>query len=181
MSLIGKQPVILPPNVTLSQQGQRFTVVGPLGQLTEEFSPRIKVTVDGNIVTFDRRSNMPSDRALHGLSRALFQNQVIGVTAGFKKNLELVGTGYRVTKTSTGISLTVGFSHPVEITAPAGISFEIEGNNKVAVAGIDKHLVGQVAANIRKVHPPEPYKGKGVRYEGEVVRKKAGKTAKAGA
>ena len=103
------------------------------------------------------------------------------MTAGFKKNLELVGTGYRVTKTGTGISLTVGFSHPVEITAPAGISFEIEGNNKVAVAGIDKHLVGQVAANIRKVHPPEPYKGKGVRYEGEVVRKKAGKTAKAGA
>jgi large subunit ribosomal protein L6 len=181
MSRIGNQPITLPSNVNFTLEGKKVTVSGPLGTLTQEMSNRIIISQDGQVLVFKRKSNAPVDRAAHGLVRALVNNMVEGVTKGFQKNLELVGTGYRVTKVGSDLSLTVGFSHPVVIKPEPGITLDVEGNNKIFVKGIDKHMVGQIASNIRKVHPPEPYKGKGVRYEGEVVRRKAGKAAKAGA
>lgn len=181
MSRIGQQNITLPTSVTFLQEGDKVTVTGPLGTLSQNLPNRILINKTDQTLTFKRRADSPSDRAAHGLVRALVANMVEGVTQGFQKNLELVGTGYRVTKTGQDLSLTVGYSHPVIVKSVAGISLDVEGNNKIFVKGIDKHLVGQVAANIRKIHPPEPYKGKGVRYEGESVRRKAGKAAKAGA
>lgn len=181
MSLIGTTPLALPDNVNLTVDGPRLQIQGPLGTLTHRLPREIKMIQTDRVLTFERKSNLPAHRALHGLTRALVANMVEGVTKGFEKRLELVGTGYRVSQAGDKLNITAGFSHPVEVTASSGVSFTTEGNNKITVKGIDKYAVGQAAANIRKIRPPEPYKGKGIRYEGEVVRRKAGKAAKVGA
>lgn len=181
MSLIGNSPITIPDSVTVDLKPHHLEVVGPLGTLKHQLPREIKAQKDDHLLTFQRSSHLPAHRALHGLTRALAANMVEGVTKGFEKRLEMVGTGYRVAKTGTGISLSVGLSHSVELTPPPGITLEVEGNNKIIIKGIDKYLVGQTAANIRNVRKPEPYKGKGIRYEGEVVRRKAGKAAKVGA
>lgn len=181
MSRIGNQAIILPTSVTLSRNGNVIEISGPLGKLSKSVSPSIDIKQEGENVTFSRRSNIPSERALHGLTRALVANMVEGITKGFEKHLELVGTGYRVTATGNGITLNLGLSHPVEFVTPTGITLTVEGNNKIHLKGNDKEQLGQFAANIRAARPPEVYKGKGVRYQGEVVRRKAGKAAKVGA
>jgi large subunit ribosomal protein L6 len=181
MSRIGRQPVVVPAGVTVSVAADTITVKGPKGELTEAMFPGITVMVEGNEVVVARENDEIQSRASHGLIRSLIANMVMGVTQGFEKKLEMVGTGYRVATKGQGLSLSVGYSHPVDVEPPKGISFKVEGNNKISVLGASKYLVGQVAANIRAVRPPEPYKGKGIRYENEVVRKKAGKAAKTGA
>lgn len=181
MSRIGNQQITIKDNVTVTQDGNQVTVKGPLGELKETLPKEIKITQEGGVLVFKRPSDVPAIKALHGLTRALVNNLIEGVTVGYSKNLEMVGTGYRVSKAGESLTLSVGLSHPVEIKAVPGITFEVEGNNKITVKGINKQQVGQVAANIRAVRPPEPYKGKGIRYEGEVVRRKAGKAAKTAA
>lgn len=181
MSRIGKKPIIFEGNVTPTLVGQVITVKGPLGELSHTIPDAVIVKLEGNTLTLERRGNTPSSRALHGLTRALIQNMVDGVTKGYEKKLELVGTGYRVAQTGQGLTLSVGFSHPVVVEAKPGITLKAEGNNAITITGINKELVGQVASNIRKTKPPEPYNGKGIRYAGEVVRRKAGKAAKTGA
>lgn len=180
MSLIGKKPVEIPSGVTVTITADRIVVKGPKGELSADRMPGIAVEQKDNTIVVTRNSDAPAQRAAHGLIRSLINNMVIGVTQGFEKRLEMVGTGYRVAMKGQGITLSVGYSHPVDVTPPAGVTFAVEGNNKIIVKGFDKYVVGQVAANIRKVRPPEPYKGKGIRYENEVVRRKAGKAAKAG-
>jgi len=182
MSRVGRQPIALAQGVTIDIQGSTVAVKGPRGTLTREISPEISVTqADGQLVV-TRPSDQKDHRALHGLTRALLNNMVTGVTTGFTKALELQGVGYRAQKNGNNVTLAVGYSHPVEVTPPAGIEFAVEGPNpiRVLVQGIDKELVGQVAANIRSIRAPEPYKGKGIRYSGEVVRRKAGKAGKGG-
>lgn len=179
MSRIGNAPITIPDSVTVTTSPDKVEVKGPLGTLEQVVSHKIAIKQEGAVLSFSRRSNNPDVRALHGLTRSLVNNMIEGVTKGFEKNLEFVGTGYRVTKAGNDLSLTVGFSHPVEIKAVEGITFDVQGNDKITVKGIDKQLVGQVSANIRSVRPPEPYKGKGIRYQGELVRRKAGKAAKA--
>lgn len=181
MSRIGNAPITLPQGVTLTLTDHTIDVTGPLGKLTTSLPVGIKLEQDGQTLKFTRKSNIPAVRALHGLSRALVANLIEGVTKGYSKTLELVGTGYRVSATGNSITLNLGLSHPVSFTAPEGVTLTIEGNNKIHIKGINKELVGQTAANIRAARPPEVYKGKGVRYEGEVVRRKAGKAAKVGA
>jgi len=181
MSRIGKQPVIIPEGVQVEAAGQRLKVSGRLGTLEREIRPEIAVAVDEKQVTLKPKSSNSRAEAYWGLERSLIANMVEGVTAGYRRELELVGLGYRVSKTGDGISLAVGFSHPVEIAAPEGVTLEVKGNNLIKVSGIDKALVGQVAAKIRAVRPPEPYKGKGIKYVGEVIRRKAGKAGKVGA
>ncbi len=179
MSKIGRQIIELPAGVTVTVNPTAIAVKGPKGELSVATMPGITVSQEGAKVSVARDSDLPAQRSAHGLIRSLINNMVIGVTQGFEKKLEMVGTGYRVATKGQGITLSVGFSHPVEVVPPQGITFAVEGNNKIKVSGIDKHLVGQIAANIREVRPPEPYKGKGIKYEGEVVRRKAGKAAKA--
>jgi large subunit ribosomal protein L6 len=165
-------------NVTIGASdggGAVCTVKGSGGQLIQEIHPDVSVTVDGDSVVVTRKSDAPKHRALHGLTRALVNNMVIGVTDGFKKTLEIVGTGYRAQMQGQSLVLTVGFSHPVELAPLDGATFEVESPTLVHVTGIDKQVVGQQAALIRRVRPPEPYKGKGIRYQDEVVRLKAGK------
>lgn len=181
MSLIGKQPVTIPENVTLTLEGKVVSVKGPAGELTHTIPPAITPVLEDKTLKLSRLDDIPKSRALHGLTRALINNMVIGVTEGFKKNLELIGTGFRVVKQGDKLVFSLGFSHPVEIQSPDGIKFEVEGNTKITISGIDKQKVGQVAAEIRNFRPPEVYKGKGIRYENEVVRRKAGKAAKVGA
>lgn len=181
MSRIGNQAIILPENVQFTLDNKVIEISGPLGKLTQTLPTGISTHLEGQVLTFKRRGNLPQERALHGLTRALVANMVEGVTNGFSKTLELVGTGYRVAASGNGITLNLGLSHPVEFTAPEGVTLTVEGNNKIHLKGIDKTLVGQAAANIRKTRPPEVYKGKGIRYQGEIVRKKAGKAAKAAA
>lgn len=178
MSRIGKQPVVIPEGVTVVVSPASIVVKGPKGELSEKMYPGIKVEVVGKEVLVTRRANDPQHRASHGLIRSLIENMVIGVTKGFEKKLELMGTGYRVVTKGAGISLSLGYSHPIEVDAVTGITFKVEGNNKITITGISKYLVGQISAKIRELRPPEPYKGKGVRYENEVVRRKAGKAAK---
>lgn len=180
MSRIGKQPVPLAKNVELTIDGSTVKVKGPKGELTRTFPQGIVISVEDGTAVVKRPNDEKQSRALHGLSRSLLANMVSGVAEGYTKTLELQGVGYRVTQSGKGITLAVGFSHPVEVTPPAGIDLEVEGTTKLHVRGIDKELVGQVAANIRKVRKPEPYKGKGIRYLGEYVRRKAGKAGKAG-
>ena len=176
MSRIGNKPITIPAGVEVKQDGNKFTVKGPKGQLERELSSEIKVNIDGNEITFERSSNLPNIRALHGTTRANLNNMIVGVSEGFSKGLELVGVGYRVQANGKGLTLSLGYSHPVEIEAVEGITFKVEGNTKISVEGIDKQLVGQVAANIRAKRPPEPYKGKGVKYAAdEVIRRKEGK------
>ncbi len=181
MSRIGNASITLPDSVTLTVDHHALKMTGPLGELSWNLPTPIKLTQEDKVLSFTRKSNLPAYRALHGLSRATINNLVEGVTKGFTKNLEMIGTGYRVARSGQGLTISVGFSHPVEVAAPDGIEFTVEGNNKIKVYGINKELVGQTAANIRKIRPPEPYKGKGIRYEGEFVRRKAGKAAKVGA
>jgi large subunit ribosomal protein L6 len=158
--------------------GQSVTVKGPKGSLNFVVAEPIEVSQTDGVLAVTRPNDERRSRALHGLSRTLISNMVIGVTAGYEKSLELVGTGYRVAAKGTDLEFQLGFSHPVLVSAPEGISFQVESPVKLKISGIDKQKVGEVAANIRKIRPPEPYKGKGVRYEGEVVRRKAGKAGK---
>ncbi len=177
MSRIGKKPIDLPKGVEVKIQDSVLSAKGPLGQLKYTVPAGISVEVQESSVVITRATEQKRQRALHGLVRSLVNNMVIGVSTGFTKTLEIVGIGYRAKKEGNVLNLAVGYSHPVNFPAPEGITIDVEGQNKVIVKGIDKQKVGQVAANIRKVRTPEPYKGKGIRYSDEVVRKKVGKTA----
>ena len=178
MSRIGRVPVEIPAGVTVTADGQFVSVKGPKGELSLKVANPIEVNIEDNQVVVTRPDDERASRSLHGLTRTLIANQIIGVTQGYTKGLEIVGTGYRVAQKGNSVEFALGFSHPVLIDPPAGISLTVEGNNKLTVSGIDKQAVGEVAANIRKIRKPEPYKGKGVRYAGEVVRRKAGKSGK---
>lgn len=178
MSRVGKKPVIIADGVTVTFDGNLCTVKGPKGELSRELHPAIKVNVEDNEITFERPSDHKEHRALHGTMRALVNNMVEGVTKGFERALELNGVGYRASKSGNKLVLNVGYSHPVEITPEEGIEIEVPSNTKVIVKGINKERVGALASNIRAVRKPEPYKGKGIRYEGEYVRRKEGKTGK---
>ncbi|HVA38426.1 MAG TPA: 50S ribosomal protein L6 [Candidatus Dormibacteraeota bacterium] len=180
MSRIGKLPIPLPGGVTVQVGESEVKVKGPKGELVQEIRPQVSVVVEGDQVLVMRKNDERAARALHGLTRTLVANMIQGVTKGFRKSLEIQGVGYRAAKAGEDLNLTLGFSHPVVYKAPLGISFATEGPTKIHVEGIDKQLVGQVAAEIRDIRPPEPYKGKGVRYEGEFVRKKLGKAGKTG-
>lgn len=177
MSRIGNTPITIPSGVTVTIAEGKVTVKGTKGELSVELLKGIKVEQKDDKIVVSRTNDERQTRAFHGLIRSLIENHVTGVTEGYKKTLKMVGTGYRVATKGAGITLSVGFSHPVDFSAPAGVSIKVEGNDTIHIEGIDKQAVGQVAANIRKIKPPEPYKGKGIRYEDEVVRKKAGKTA----
>ncbi|BFQ94974.1 50S ribosomal protein L6 [Enterococcus cecorum] len=178
MSRIGNKVVVLPQGVEVKQNGNEVTVKGPKGELTRTFSEDIKMNIEGNEVTFTRPNDSKEMKTIHGTTRAIFHNMVVGVSEGFQKALELIGVGYRAQLQGSKLVLNVGYSHPVEITAPAGVTFEVPSNTQVVVKGISKEAVGEIAANIRGVRPPEPYKGKGIRYVGEYVRRKEGKTGK---
>ncbi|HUB71291.1 MAG TPA: 50S ribosomal protein L6 [Acidimicrobiales bacterium] len=179
MSRIGRTPVPVPSGVNVALDGQSVTVTGPRGSLSHTVAADITVRQDGQLLLVERPDDERRSRSLHGLTRTLVNNMVVGVTTGFSKDLEIVGVGYRATpKGSSTIELALGFSHPVTVDAPSGISFEVPSPTRITVRGSDKQAVGEVAAKIRKLRPPEPYKGKGVRYAGEVVRRKAGKAAK---
>ena len=180
MSRIGKMPVTVPSGVDVSLDDLTVVVKGPKGRLEQRVLPIIEVTIDGGAVVVARKSDDKPGRSAHGLTRTLIANMIDGVTKGFRKSLELQGVGYRVNKAGSDLNFLLGYSHPVTYAAPAGIAFTVEGTNKIHVEGIDKQRVGQVAAEIRNLRPPEPYKGKGIRYEGETVRKKLGKAGKAG-
>jgi large subunit ribosomal protein L6 len=177
MSRIGRQPIQLPPGVSVSLSPGRVMVNGPLGELSQQVPARMKLEQEDGSVVVSRPSERGEDRALHGLTRSLIANMVEGVTNGFQKRLEIQGVGYRAALRGVDLELNVGYSHPVVLKAPQGITFEVPTPTEVLVKGIDKQQVGQIAAEVRKVRPPEPYKGKGIRYEGEYVRRKVGKRA----
>jgi large subunit ribosomal protein L6 len=177
MSRIGKQPIELPSGVNVSLSPGRVMVNGPLGELSQDVPTRMKIEQSNSVITVARPTERGEDRALHGLTRSLIANMVEGVTKGFEKRLELQGVGYRATLQGADLRLDVGYSHPVVMKAPQGITFEVPRATEIVVKGVDKQQVGQVAAEIRKVRPPEPYKGKGIRYAGEYVRRKVGKRA----
>ncbi len=178
MSRIGKKPIEIPSGVTVTFNGNTATVKGPKGELTRTFHPDMKINVEDNVITVVRPTENKEHRALHGTTRSLLGNMVEGVSKGFERGLELIGVGYRAQKAGNKLVLNVGYSHPVEIVPETGVEVEVPSNTKIVVKGIDKERVGALAANIRGVRPPEPYKGKGIRYEGEFVRRKEGKTAK---
>lgn len=182
MSRIGKAPIAVPDKVEVSIQsaptGDTVTVKGPLGTLIRTFRPEVVITKDGNTIIVSRRDESRQARGLHGLSRTLLNNMVVGVSAGFVRNLEIVGVGYRAAVQGQSLNLQLGYSHPVEIPAPANVTFKVDANTKIEIKGIDKQIVGDVAALIRSKRPPEPYKGKGVKYAGERIRRKAGKAGK---
>jgi large subunit ribosomal protein L6 len=177
MSRIGKRPIEVPAGVTVSIDPGRVMVNGPLGTLQQQVPQRMKIEQENGSITVTRPTERGDDRALHGLTRSLIANMVEGVTKGFEKRLELQGVGYRAAMQGTDLRLDVGFSHPVVLKAPQGISFEVPVPTEIVVKGVDKQQVGQIAAEVRKVRPPEPYKGKGIRYRGEYVRRKVGKRA----
>ena len=179
MSRIGFKVLEIPEGVTITVgDDNTVTVKGPKGELTRKFHEDMKINIEDNTLTVERPSNSKAHRALHGTTRSIIGNMVDGVTKGFEKSLELIGVGYRAAKSGKKVTLNVGYSHPVEIEPEEGIELDVPSNTKIVVKGIDKERVGAVAANIRDVRPPEPYKGKGIRYEGEYVRRKEGKTAK---
>jgi large subunit ribosomal protein L6 len=180
MSRIGRRPIAIPAGVEITLDGPRITVRGPKGELQRSLPAAIRVTVADGEVLVERPSEAKPHRELHGLTRTLVANMVEGVTNGYRKTLEISGVGYRAQKVGEKLQLTLGYSHPVDIDAPAGISFEVDTPTRLSVVGIDKELVGQVAAGVRASRKPEPYKGKGVRYLGEQIRRKAGKTGKIG-
>lgn len=180
MSRVGKLPVAIPQGVEVKVDGSRVTVKGPKGELSDGFDPDIRIEVADGEIRVERATDAARHRALHGLTRSLLANMVEGVTDGFERSLEIHGVGYRGEKRGKKLVLTVGFSHPVEIDPPPGIELELESPTLIRVRGIDKQLVGQTAADIRQVRPPEPYKGKGIRYRGEHVRRKAGKATAGG-
>jgi large subunit ribosomal protein L6 len=177
MSRIGKQPIELPAGVSVAISPGRVQVNGPLGELSQDVPPRMKVEQQDGTVVVTRPTERGEDRALHGLTRSLISNMVDGVTKGFEKRLEIQGVGYRASLRGSDLELAVGFSHTVVVRPNPGITFEVPAPNQIVVKGIDKQLVGQTAADVRSVRPPEPYKGKGIRYEGEYVRRKVGKRA----
>jgi large subunit ribosomal protein L6 len=178
MSRIGRQPIEIPSGVTVEvSPGGAVTVTGPLGTLSQRVPARMAIAQENGVVTVTRPTERGDDRALHGLTRTLVANMVEGVTKGFEKHLEIQGVGYRAQLKGSELELAVGFSHPVTITPREGISFDVPQPTQVVVKGTDKQVVGQTAAEIRKVRPPEPYKGKGIRYQGEQVRRKVGKRA----
>ena len=179
MSRIGRKPITVPANVELKIDGPQVTVKGPKGELSHTLADPIRIerAEDGSF-TVVRPNDERKAKELHGLSRTLISNMVVGVTEGYRKSLEINGTGYRVQQKGTDLEFALGFSHPVVVTAPEGITFTVERPTLFHVSGIDKQQVGEVAANIRKIRPPEPYKGKGVKYQGEVIRRKAGKAGK---
>jgi large subunit ribosomal protein L6 len=180
MSRIGRRPIAIPAGVEIDLRGAHITVRGPKGELQRTLPAAMRVRVDDGQVTVERPSEAKPHRELHGLTRTLVANMVEGVTNGYRKSLEISGVGYRAQKVGENLQLALGYSHPVDVEAPEGISFEIESPTRLSVVGIDKELVGQVAARVRSKRKPEPYKGKGVRYVGEQVRRKAGKTGKIG-
>src|SRR3982750_846073 len=177
MSRIGKRPIEVPTGVTVTLEPGRVAVTGPLGSLQQDVPQRMQIEQENGTLTVTRPTERGEDRALHGLTRTLIANMVEGVTKGFEKRLEIQGVGYRAALAGSNLELQVGYSHPVRITPREGISFEVPIPTQIVVRGIDKQIVGQTAAEIRKVRPPEPYKGKGIRYEGEHVRGKGGKRA----
>ena len=180
MSRIGRLPVAVPSSVDVTIDGRRLTVTGPKGTLTRDLHPDMTVSrEDGNLVV-TRPTEQKTHKQLHGLTRTLVNNMVVGVTDGYRKGLEITGVGYRAAKTGEKLTLNLGYSHQIEIDPPAGITFEVENPTRLAVIGIDKELVGQIAAQVRSTRKPEPYKGKGVRYAGEKIRRKAGKAGKIG-
>jgi len=178
VSRVGRKPVEIPAGVTVQLDQQTMTVTGPRGTLQRDLHPAMDISVEGNTVLVTRPTDSRQHRSLHGLTRTLVSNMVTGVTAGFSRKLEIIGVGYRATKQGRKLVLAIGYSHPVEIDPPEGVELEVPHPNAVVVVGADKEKVGQLAANIRAVRPPEPYLGKGIRYEGEVVRRKAGKVGK---
>jgi large subunit ribosomal protein L6 len=178
MSRIGRLPIDIPAGVTVALNGHSVTVKGPKGVLELTVAEPIEVAVQENRVLVTRPDDERESRALHGLTRTLIHNNILGVTEGYSKALEIVGTGYRVAQKGAAVEFALGFSHPVTVEPPAGITLTVEGNTRLTVSGIDKQAVGEAAANIRKIRKPEPYKGKGIRYAGEVVRRKAGKAGK---
>jgi len=179
MSRIGRSPIPVPAGVTVEVNDRHVKVTGPKGTLEREMPRDITLRQDDGVLLVERPDDQRQHRALHGLTRSLVNNMVVGVTDGFQRDLEIVGVGYRAAATTaTKLDLALGFSHPVSVDAPQGITFETPAPTRITVRGIDKEIVGQVAANIRSIRKPEPYKGKGVRYAGEVVRRKAGKAAK---
>jgi large subunit ribosomal protein L6 len=171
-------PVTVPSGVDVQVAGTKVTVKGSKGQLSREFTERVNFDIEDGVITVARQDDTRESRALHGLSRALLANMVVGVSEGFTKVLEIQGVGYRASLKGSDIELLVGYSHPVDVSAPEGITFEVPEPTRIVISGIDKEQVGQVAADIRRVRPPEPYKGKGIRYAGEHVRRKAGKAGK---
>ena len=179
MSRIGKLPLPVPVGVAVNIHENEVHVKGPKGELRQRFLEHVSVNVSDGKVTVERRSDDKTDRAAHGLTRTLIANMIEGVTNGYRKSLEIQGVGYRAAKSGERLNLTLGFSHPVTYQGPSGVNFTVEGTNKIHVDGVDKQQVGQVAAEIRNLRPPEPYKGKGIRYAGEAVRKKLGKAGKA--
>ena len=179
MSRVGKKPIEVPAEVTVTVSAENTVVVkGPKGELTKSFNQDIKIEQEGTVITLVRPSDSKEHRTIHGTTRALLANMITGVSQGFERALELVGVGYRAQLQGTKLVLNVGYSHPVEFTPEDGLVVEVPANTKIIVRGIDKERVGALASNIRQVRPPEPYKGKGIRYEGEVVRRKEGKTGK---
>jgi large subunit ribosomal protein L6 len=177
MSRIGKKPIQLPDSVSVDVEPGRVSVKGPKGELSQALSREMRVEVSDGVLTVQRPSDRGDHRALHGLTRSLIANMVEGVTEGFEKRLQIQGVGYRAQLKGKALELALGFSHPVSVSAPDGIEFEVPQPTEIVIRGIDKQLVGEVAAGIRKKRPPEPYKGKGIRYEGEYVRRKVGKRA----
>jgi large subunit ribosomal protein L6 len=179
MSRIGRLPVAVPQGVTVDIQGNTVNVKGAKGQLSRSFDPDMSISLDNSQIVVGRPTDQRRHRALHGLTRALLNNMVLGVSQGFSRNLTIEGVGYRAEMQGTNLVLHVGFSHPVTVVPPAGIAFTVEkGSQALSISGIDKELVGEMAARIRRVRPPEPYKGKGIRYQNEYVRRKAGKAGK---
>jgi len=178
MSRIGRQPIEVPSGVEVNVEGSRVSVKGPRGTLEQTFHPEVRILLEDGVVRVERPSDDGFHRALHGLTRTLIFNMVEGVTKGYEKRLEIVGVGYRAALKGEDLELSVGFSHTVPVPHPQGIEFEVPAPTRIVIRGNDKQMVGEVAANIRKIRKPEPYKGKGIRYEGELVRKKAGKAAK---
>lgn len=178
MSRIGKLPITVPAGVEVTIGANNVvTVKGPKGELTQQLDREMKIKVEDGTAVIERPTEQPRHRALHGLSRSLLQNMIVGVTDGYEKRLEIVGVGYRFVQKGADIDLSAGFSHPVILTPPAGIEFKVIAPNQMAVIGIDKQMVGQLAAQIRMKRPPEPYKGKGIKYQGEHIRRKVGKRA----
>lgn len=179
MSRVGLMPIPVPPGVKVSIEKDVVTVTGPKGELRRRFNPDMVIVLDNNILTVSRPSDSREHRSLHGLTRSLLANMVGGVTDGFKKELEIVGVGYRAEKSGDKLVLRIGYSHPVEVSPLPGVSLDVEGSNHIKISGIDKEVVGEMAAEIRAIRPPDAYKGKGIRYAGELVRLKPGKAGKA--
>ena len=180
MSRIGRLPITVPSTVDVTIDGRQLTVKGPKGTLTRALHPDMQISHEGDTIVVSRPTEQKTHKQLHGLTRTLVNNMVVGVTDGYRKGLEITGVGYRAALNGKKLTLNLGYSHQIEIDPPEGITFELENPTRLAVVGIDKELVGQIAAKVRSTRKPEPYKGKGVRYSGEVIRRKAGKAGKIG-